>query len=113
MPAAACFAALLDHDKSHRGPADRLADRRGIGGVVLAPPHIGLGVSRRHQPHVMPALGDLAPPVMRRRACLDADPAARQFGKEWQDLLAAQRTSFMDGSRRWCCDTPNFATSMP
>ena len=49
----------LDRDKAHRRAAHRLADRRGIGRVVFVAPQIGLGVSRRDQPHLMPQLGDL------------------------------------------------------
>ena len=44
----------LDRDKAHRRPAHRLADRRRVRRIVLVPPHIRLGISRRDQPHVCP-----------------------------------------------------------
>ena len=40
----------LDRDKAHRGPCHRLANGRGIGGVVLAALEVGLDVLCRHQP---------------------------------------------------------------
>ena len=94
----------LDCDKAHRRPAHRFADcrgprvrplagpRTGSGRVVLVAPHIGLGVSRRDQPHVMPQLGELTRPIMRRCTCLDPDQTARQLGKIRQYLPAPQPT---------------------
>ena len=41
----------LHGNKAHGRPAHRLADRLGIGGVVLLPLDVGLHVGRRHQPH--------------------------------------------------------------
>src|SRR5688572_36615 len=58
----------LHRDEAHRGPGHRLADRRGIGGVVLAPAEVGLDVLGGHQPHLMPQSAQLAGPEMRRGA---------------------------------------------
>jgi hypothetical protein len=83
----------LDRDKAHRGPAHRLADRLGIGRVVLVAPHVGLRIGRRDQPHVVTQLGDLARPIVRRRARLHPDQAWRQLGKERQNLPSPHRAT--------------------
>jgi hypothetical protein len=73
-------ALLLDRlrlDEAHRRPADRLADRLCVGGVVLLPLDVRLDVSRRHQPHGVAERQQFARPMVRRRARLDADQAAR------------------------------------
>ena len=57
-----------------------------VGGVGLPAFDIRLDVSRRHQMHLMAELYQLARPVMRRAARLDADHATRQLGEKWQHL---------------------------
>lgn len=83
----------LDRDKAHCRTAHRLADRRRVRRIVLVPPHIGFGVSRRDQPHLMPQLVQLARPVVGRRARLDPDHAAWPPGKPCQHLRAPQRAA--------------------
>jgi hypothetical protein len=50
--------ALLLHslhgNKAHGRPAHCLADRLGIGGIVLLAFDVGLHVARRHQPDIVP-----------------------------------------------------------
>ena len=67
----------LDGDEPHGRPGHRLADRGGIGGIVLAAPHVRLHVGWRHQPDRMAELDEFARPVMRRGAGLHADQARR------------------------------------
>jgi hypothetical protein len=68
----------LDAHEAHGRSRHRLADRLGIGRVVLAPLYVRLHILRRHQPHIMAQRDQLAGPVMRRRARFDADQARRQ-----------------------------------
>jgi hypothetical protein len=83
----------LDRDKAHRRTAHRLADRCRVRRIVLVAPHIGLGVSRRDQSHLVPQLLQLTPPVMGRRARLNPDQARRLLGKPCQHLRAPQGTT--------------------
>ena len=69
-------------------------------GVRLAALHIRLDVRRRHQPHLVPELDELAGPVMRGAACLHADQARMQLGEERQYLLPAQRLADHSRARR-------------
>lgn len=84
----------LDRHEAHGRARHRLADRLGIGGVDLAAPDVGLRAGRRDQPHCVAQRAQLARPVLRRAAGLDADQAGRQGAKHPQDLtsprLAAQ-----------------------
>ena len=86
----------LHRHEPHRRPRHRLADRFRIGSVGLAALHIRLDVSRRHQAHLMAELDQLARPVMRRAARLDADQARRQLGEERQHLRPSQRLANHD-----------------
>ena len=70
--------------------ADRLADRLGIGHIVLVALHIGFHVVGRHEAHLMAKRGQLASPMVRRRAGFEADQARRNPGKEREDLAASQ-----------------------
>ena len=67
---AACCSALLIATKRVLRPAHRLADRLGVGRVVLAAPHIRLHVLRRDQHHFMAQRRQRARPVMRAAARL-------------------------------------------
>jgi hypothetical protein len=80
----------LDRDEAHRRPCHRLADGRGVGGVVLAAPEVGLDVLRRHQPDLVPELPELARPEVGGRASLHADEAGLQPGEEGVHLGAPQ-----------------------
>jgi hypothetical protein len=51
---------------------------------------VGLDVWRRHQARVMAEPDQLARPVVRPAAGLEADQAARQIGEERQHLAACQ-----------------------
>ena len=81
----------LDRDEAHRRSGDRLADRLRVPGVGLAPLHIGLDVSRRHQPNLVPESDQLPRPVMARAAGLHADQARREFCEERDHLSPSER----------------------
>src|SRR5260370_2944635 len=72
------------------GSGDRLADRLGVGGIVLLPLDVGLHVGRRHQPHGMADRLELARPVVRRCAGSYTNEARRQLLEERQDIGALQ-----------------------
>ena len=78
-------------DKSHRGPRNRLADRRRVRRVVLLPADIRLHISWRHHARVMAKLDQLARPMMRRPAGLEPHQARRQRSKKLQQLVAPDR----------------------
>ncbi len=71
-------------NEPHRRSGHGLADRCGVGSVVLLAAHVGFDISRRHQPRVMAKLDQLARPVMRRTAGLEPDNAGRQRIEELQ-----------------------------
>ena len=54
--------------------------------VVLIAGSTGSALSRRHQPHGMAERLEMAGPMMRRGASLDANQAEWQLFKERQDL---------------------------
>ena len=103
----------LDRHEAHRRPRHRLADRLGVGRIRLAALDVGLHVGRRHQPDLMAQGTDLARPVMRRAARLDANQAGRQALEERQHLrplqLAPQHRACLSrrprgpGTRAWRC----------
>jgi hypothetical protein len=68
--------------------AHRLADRRGVGLVVLAARHIGLHVLRRQQNHLMAQLLHLTSPIMRPAAGLHPDRGRLQLAQEVQEVAA-------------------------
>ena len=72
---------------------DCLANCLRIGGIVLMPLHIGLHVGRRHQLHRVAQCLELARPMMRRGASLDANQARWQLLKERQNVAALQLTA--------------------
>jgi hypothetical protein len=84
--------------EAHVRPACRLAQRRRIGGIVLATRDIGLGKLGRDQPRLMPEPRQLAGPMMRRPARLHRHQSGGQFLEERRRLSArhspAQRRSF-------------------
>jgi len=67
----------LDRHEPHGRSSDRLADRLGVGSIILLSADIGFHVTRRHQAHIVTKGADLARPVMRRRARLHAHQARR------------------------------------
>src|SRR4051812_4157057 len=62
----------------------RLADRLGIGGIVLVALDVRLHITRRHQPYFVAQLDQLACPVMGSGAGLHADETRPQPGEELQ-----------------------------
>ena len=75
----------LDRNKAHVRPLHGLADRPGVGGVVLAAlaAHpIGCDELGRHQPNSVALLGKEPGPVMRSRAGLHANGARWQGGHQ-------------------------------
>src|SRR5437762_8717336 len=65
----------LDRHETHARPRHRLADRRRVDRVILAPLDVGLDVSRRYQHHFVPHRHELAGPIMSGTARLHTDPA--------------------------------------
>src|SRR3954467_14541411 len=80
----------LEGNKAHRGPLSGLADRFGIGHVVLLPLDERLHVRRRDQLHRVAKLGDLTPPVVGARTRLHGHRTGRERGQEREELAAAQ-----------------------
>src|SRR3954469_20982420 len=80
----------LEGDKAHGGPLSGLADRFGIGHVVLLSLDERLDVRRRDQLHHVAELGDLAAPVVGARTRLHGYRARRQCCQEREKLAAAQ-----------------------
>src|SRR5262244_4161251 len=76
----------LDRHKAHRRAPNRLADRFRIGGIVLVALDVRLHVLRRHQSHLVAKRPQLPPPVVRRRARLQANSTGRQSTEERQNL---------------------------
>src|SRR6516162_8236664 len=76
--------------KSHGGAANRLADRFGVGRVVLVALDVRLHVFRRHQTNLVTELRQLTRPIMRRSTRLHANEAGRQRRKKLQHLTAAK-----------------------
>ena len=68
----------------------RLADRLGIRRVVLVPLHVGLHVIGRHDAHHVAESLQLASPVMRCCARLNANQTGRLLPEERQNLAAPQ-----------------------
>ena len=80
----------FDLHETHGRPPHRLADRLGVGGIVLVALDVGLHVLRRHQPHLVAKLREFTRPIMGRGAGLHADKARRQRLEELQHLAAPQ-----------------------
>ena len=78
----------FDLHKTHGRPPHRLADRLGVGRIVLVALYIGLHVLRRHQSHPMTKPRQFTRPIVRRGAGFHADQARRQSFEERQYLAA-------------------------
>src|SRR3978361_2212601 len=76
--------------KAHRWTPNRLADRLGIGHVVLVALHVGFHIGGRHEAGLMAERNQLARPMVRGRTGFHADEARRNPGKEREDLAASQ-----------------------
>src|SRR5271167_3383540 len=86
----------LDRDKPHGRASHRLADRLGVGGIVLVALDVGLYILCRHQPNLMPELRKFTRPMVRCRAGLHADKARRQSLEELYYLAATELLSHDD-----------------
>jgi hypothetical protein len=80
----------LHPHKSHRRPADRLADRLRVGRIVLTALDVSLHILRRHQTNLMTELRQLTCPVMRGGTGLHANEARRQSREKLHYLTAAK-----------------------
>lgn len=80
----------LDRDEAHVRALRGLANRFGIGGIVLLTLYERLHISRRDQPNLVSDRHKLACPVMRAAACLHRDQTARLLPHELQQLASAQ-----------------------
>jgi hypothetical protein len=76
--------------EAHRWTPNRLADRLGIGHVVLVAFHISFHIVGWHQASFMAKRNQLTSPMVRRRAGFEVDKARRNLGKEREDLAASQ-----------------------
>jgi hypothetical protein len=74
----------------HVSPGDRLTNRLSVRHVVLLSFDVGLHVSWRHQSYGMAKCLQLARPMVRRGASLDANQAWRQLLKERQHVATLQ-----------------------
>ena len=83
-----CFA--LHRNKAHRRSLRRLADRLGVGGIVLLSLHKRLHVSRRDQADPMAKLADRTRPVVRAAARFHRHNACWLTSKKRKHLLAPQ-----------------------
>ena len=72
----------FDLHETHGRASHRLADRLGIGRVVLVALDVGLHVLRRHQTNLVTELGQLPRPIVRRGAGLHADETRRQASSQ-------------------------------
>src|SRR5207249_5869412 len=93
----------LDWHKAHPRALNRLANRFGIGGVVLVALDVRLHVLRRHQSHLVAKRAQLPRPVVRRRARLQANQTGRQSTEERQNLRTPK---LLAQNRRSLCINP-------
>src|SRR4051812_34731472 len=82
----------LEGNKAHSGPLSGLADRFGIGHVVLLSLDERLHVRRRDETDRMAELGDLTPPVV---ALAHASMATVQGGSVAKNARSWPRRSFL------------------
>lgn len=81
----------LDLDKAHVWRRHCLADCLGIGSIILLPLDIGLYISGRHQPHAVPQLLELSPPMVGSSTGFHSHKAPRRFAKNASSLLRVRR----------------------
>ena len=80
----------FDLNKTHSRPPYRLADRLGVGGIVLVALDISFHVLRRHQPYLVAKLLQFTCPPVGCRAGFHADKARRKRLEERQHPAAPQ-----------------------
>ena len=90
--------ALVAFDRSRLALAPLI-----ISGIVLIALYVRLHVLRRHQPHLMAQRAQLPPPVVRRRARLQANQTGRQSTEERQNLRTPK---LLAQNRRSLCIDP-------
>src|SRR3954469_24008105 len=73
IPSTTLLLGRLGLDKPHVCPGDCFANGLGVSGIVLLALDVGPHVGRRHQAHLVPERLELARPMMRCGASLDAD----------------------------------------
>jgi hypothetical protein len=81
---------ILHRHEAHIRPTHGLADRLGIGNVVLVGLDVGLDELRSHRLDGMAQALELARPVVHAATCLDADQTRREVGEVRGNLVAAQ-----------------------
>jgi len=87
---AALLLGCFDRHEAHARPLHCLADRFGIGRVILLAFDVRLHVGRRNETHGMSKGLQLARPVMRGGARLDANEAGRKLLEERQHIATLQ-----------------------
>ena len=80
----------LNLHKSHGGTTNRLADRRGVGRIVLVALDVSLHVFRRHQTNLVTELSQLTRPIVRGGTGVHANEAGRQSFEELHHLTATK-----------------------
>jgi hypothetical protein len=80
----------FDLHETHGRASHRLADRLGIGSVILVALDIGLHVPRWHQTNPVAKLRELTRPIMGGGTRFHADEARRQRLEELQHLAAPE-----------------------
>lgn len=83
------FLALHEHEP-HRRTLGGLADRLGIGGIVLLALDERLDLGGWDQPHLMAQFADLAAPEVGAAAGFHRHDAGPQLPKEGQNLISPQ-----------------------
>jgi hypothetical protein len=101
----------LDRHIACARPRHRLADRLGIGPVILVPAHLGFNVPRRDEADVMAEIAQLTRPVMPAGAGLQPDEPGRELGEKRDHMSAAQAP--LEEDRSCCVDTVHGIRSLP
>jgi hypothetical protein len=100
----------LETYKAHRRPLNRLADRFGIGRIVLAPLDVSLHAVRRHQTHLVPQRRNLATPVMGCGTSLDPDQTRAKLLKKSHKLTPSQTPA--NNHLAYCTNTVNLENTL-
>src|SRR5713101_7726861 len=87
---AALLLRRLCWNEPHVGSGDCFTDRLSVSSIVLLTLNVGLYIGWWHQSHGMAKRLELARPMLRRGASLNADQTGRQLLKERQDLATLQ-----------------------